>query len=132
MAEPAPKIESSDALGKIGNIVCDALTAGDLNTLLQCYESGATVMFDTGEPAVGRDAIGKALADLTTTSPTITYKNAEILESDDLALTRHTWTFKGNDPNGNPADETFAGTGVARRQPNGDWLIAIDSPYNAD
>jgi ketosteroid isomerase-like protein len=132
MAEPAPKIETSEALGKMGTIVCEALTAGDLGTVLKCYESGATVVLGTGEQVTGRDAIAKALADLTVASPTITYKNADILESGDLALIRHTWAFKGNDPDGNPVDETFTGTGVARRQQNGDWLIAIDSPYNAD
>lgn len=132
MAEPAPKLERTDNLDKLGTVVCGALSAADLTAVLKCYEPGATVVLDTGERMTGRDAIAKALADLTAQSPTVTYKNAQILESGDLALIRHSWNFKGNGPDGNPVDENFVGTGVARRQENGEWLIAIDSPYNAD
>jgi|APSaa5957512535_1039671.scaffolds.fasta_scaffold121257_2 ketosteroid isomerase-like protein len=132
MAEAAPKIETSAGLSTMGNIICGALTAGDINTALKCYETGATVVFDTGEQVTGRDDIGKAFLELSEQNPTITYLNAEILESGDLALIRHSWNLKGIDAEGNPVDDNFVGTGVARRQENGEWLIAIDSPYNAD
>jgi len=132
MAEPALKIENAEDLGKLGGVVCGALTAGDVNTALLCYEPGATVVLDSGERAVGRDEIGKAFVEFTTNSPTFTYLKAEILESGDLALIRHSWNFNGLDPDGNHIKEDFTGTGIARRQPSGEWLIVIDSPYNAE
>jgi ketosteroid isomerase-like protein len=116
----------------LGGIVCGALTAGDVNAALQCYESGATVVFEGGERASGRDEIGKTFVELTETNPTITYLSAEILECGDIALIRHSWNFKGLNADGKQVDENHEGTGVARLQSSGEWLIVIDSPYNAD
>ena len=132
MAEPAQKIENIEDLGKIGTIICEALTAGDVNAALKCYEPNATVVFTEGEIATGRDAIGKALVALTVNSPKLTYLSSEILEVGDLALIRHSWNLNGKNAEGVTVDENFEGKGVARQQANCEWLVAIDSPYNAD
>ena len=134
MAEPAQAIETSitDELTALGTRVCEALTAGDINAALACYVSDAVVVNEDGERLLGRDPIGKFMTELTALNPTFTYREANAISNGDLALVRHSWSFKGLDQEGNPVEETRSGTGVAQRQENGARQILIDTPYNAD
>ena len=48
-----------------------------------------------------------------------------------VALLYAGWTLDAKAPDGSPVQLTGQTTDVARRQPDGRWLYAIDSPFGA-
>lgn len=89
--------------------------AGDVEGLVALYEPNAIVANGTGEVAIGhnqiRELLSKFLADRPQLDPSI---QAAALRSGDLALTSSRLS------NGDVTAE------VARRQPDGSWLWAVD------
>lgn len=55
-----------------------------------------------------------------------------VMEQGGVALTRGQWHLNSKDPRGNPIEMSSKSIEVARRQPNGEWLLAIDHPFGAD
>jgi ketosteroid isomerase-like protein len=91
--------------------------AGDVEGIVALYESDAVLAIMPGQVAIGREAIRafytRLLADRPTFEPG---KQRPALRSGDLALTSTLL-----------ADGTVTAE-VARRQPDGTWLWAIDQP----
>lgn len=89
--------------------------AGDIEGLVALYESNATLANGDGEVVVGRDQIRDFLvgflADRPKLAPSV---QAPALRSGDLALT------SSRLDNGDITAE------IARRQPDGTWLWAVD------
>jgi ketosteroid isomerase-like protein len=55
-----------------------------------------------------------------------------IIQSEDLALMPGKWTLTAWGADGRALKRTGVATDVARRQPDGVWLIAIDNPYGVE
>ena len=88
---------------------------GDLEGLVALYESNATLDCGDGEPVVGVDQIRQFFISYLMSHPQLTPSvQAPALRSGNLALTssRHS--------NGDVSTE------IARRQPEGNWLWAVD------
>jgi ketosteroid isomerase-like protein len=51
------------------------------------------------------------------------------LEAGDLALVFSRWTLRGRGPNGTPLEPAGQTSGVVRRQAEGTWVSAIDTPF---
>lgn len=114
----------------------DALAAarvrGDVAAALRCYEPTATVVLPSGHVASGPEAVRAMLEAFVSLPPTFNASGRTILDAGDVALHLSRWTLRGNDPDSGPIKTTGRSSNVARRQPDGGWLIAIDDPWGTE
>lgn len=102
-----------------------ARSHGDLAAALTCYEANATVVMEPGKFARGETAI-KTFIEATIVLP-ITFGGHAIVEAEDIGLHLSQWTIRradGTEISGRTTD-------VLRRQPDGNWLLAIDNPWGS-
>ena len=109
-----------------------AVNQGNLEAALACYESDAILIVQPGQMATGKKAIREAFAGFIAMQLAITTETYKIIQTGDLALFTSKWSATGAAPNGG-AVKKMDGTSsdVLRRQPDGQWLIAIDNPFGA-
>ena len=99
----------------LGAFFLERANAGDVEGLVALYEPGAVLAFAPGRVATGRDEIRGAYRELLADRPVLTSDGQRpSLRNGDLALTSTRL------PGGGTTAE------VARRQPDGTWLWAID------
>ena len=77
-------------------------------------------------------AIREALAGFLAAKPTITTSGKLVAQTGDIALLANRWTLKMTGPDGKPTTMTGNAVEVARRQPAGHWLFAMDMPFGLD
>ncbi len=111
--------------------VIAAINAGDIETALSLYESGATFVGEPGKPATGTDAIREVLGGFLAMKPHLTIEVPIVVESGDTALLHSHWTLKGTGPDGAPVEMDMQGTEVVRKQADGTWKFIIDNPFSA-
>lgn len=105
----------------------------DMEGALAFYDEDALFVGPGGEIARGQDAIRAALGEYFKMNPTLTVKRLrKVLSNDNVALIAGDWTLTGTDPDGAPIEQNATNIDVARRQPDGRWLMAIDNPYGLD
>jgi uncharacterized protein (TIGR02246 family) len=109
-----------------------ALNAGDIDALVALYEPQAALMPSPGKVVVGAAAIREALAGFLAAKPTITTSGKLVAQTGDIALLANRWTLKMTGPDGKPTTMTGNAVEVARRQPAGHWLFAMDMPFGLD
>ncbi len=90
--------------------------AGDVEGLVALYESDAVLALPTGDVARGEQAIRDAFQRMLAGRPVFTGGQRRPVVNGDLALT---WTRL----------QDGATAEIARRQPDGSWLWAVDQPY---
>jgi ketosteroid isomerase-like protein len=101
----------------LGDFFIERANAGDVEGLVALYEPGAVLAFPPGRVSVGHDEIRAAYTDLLASRPVFSPAGQRpALRNGDLALTSTRL------PGGGTTVE------VARRQPDGTWLWAIDQP----
>ncbi|MBI3344097.1 MAG: DUF4440 domain-containing protein [Gammaproteobacteria bacterium] len=110
----------------------NAMNRGDLETALSMYEPEASLVIQPGVVATGTQALREALAGFAALKPAITTEAYKIMEADGVALYSSRWTMRGTDPTGNPVQLGGLSSDVFRRQPDGNWLIALDNPFGAE
>lgn len=121
-------MSTKSPLGRL-SFLFDAINRKDVDAVLSCYEPNAVLsQKPNGGDATGvaqiREALGGFLA--------FRMEPGEIREiqgGGDLALTGITWKATGTGPDGKPMTLSGRSTEVLRRQPDGEWLLAIDSPW---
>ena len=104
--------------------------ADDLEGLLSLYEDTAAFVAQSGESAKGTAGVREALAGflgIPRTSFKLTPTFA--VEADDVALMHAEWSLEGTDPKGKPLSLGGTTVEVARRQADGSWRYAVDSPF---
>lgn len=102
----------------LARLFVEFANAGDADAVAGLYEEGAVMAFPPGSLTVGRSAIRDVIAQMLAAAPTFTVEKAlPTVVSGDLAMTSTA-----------PADGTGGRTQVARRQPDGRWLRALDRP----
>jgi ketosteroid isomerase-like protein len=108
----------------------DAVNRKDAEAALACYEPDAVLsLAPNGGAATGTDEIREALAAFLTMRMSLAGDRELRSPDGQLALTTLTWTAEGADPDGNPVTLSGRSTEVLRRQPDGDWLMVLDSPW---
>lgn len=108
----------------------DAINRKDADAVISCYEPEAVLSLDPhGGTVSGADKIREALAGFLTMEMSLADKRELRSADGQLALTRLTWTATGVGPDGEPITMSGKSTEVLRRQPDGKWLVAIDSPW---
>jgi ketosteroid isomerase-like protein len=107
------------------------LNAGDLDALMALYEPGAALMPMPGSVVVGAAAVREALAGFIAMKPTIRTSGRLVAQTGDLALLANDWTLDATGQDGKPVTMSGSAVEVARRQPQGHWLFALDMPFGA-
>lgn len=102
-----------------------AFNAGDLEGLLALYEPEAVLATAAG-PARGSAALREAYRGFLEPGAAITLETVSALQCGEIALLQGRWVMEGTERS--PARREGRNAEVARRQPNGDWLLLIDVP----
>lgn len=109
-----PKAENPADLARL---FLDRANAGDVDGVVALYEEDAVLAFPPGQITIGADAIWGVYEQFLSQRPTLTSAGqSEPLVHNDVALTSTRL------PGGGATVE------VARRQPDGTWLWAVDQP----
>ena len=103
-----------------------------LDDMVGLYEPGAQFVPAPGQAVSGTEAIRRAYADILTVKSMITVEAKKVLSTGDVVLSCHRWVKRFTDADGKPAEVGGLSSEVARRQPDGTWLFAIDNPYGTD
>src|SRR5258708_4104812 len=100
-----------------------------LEAAVACYEPAGALVVQPGTVATGARALRDALAGFIALNPTLTTESYQLIPAGDLALYLSAWNLVGKDPQGKEVRMTGRSSDVLRRQPNGNWLIALDNPW---
>ena len=110
----------------------EALNGGNLDALVALYEPQAALMPSPGKVVIGTAAIREALAGFLAAKPTIATSGKLVAQTGDIALLANRWTLALTGPDGKPTTMSGNAVEVARRQPAGHWLFAMDMPFGMD
>jgi ketosteroid isomerase-like protein len=101
----------------LGRMFIERANAVDVDGLVALYEREAVLATPSGQIAIGADAIREVYEKLLATRPKFTSEGQQpALINGDIALTSTLLTGGG------------ATAEIARRQPDGEWLWAVDQP----
>ena len=115
----------------LDRLVCEAISAGDLEAAVALYEPGASLVPEPGQIATGTEAIRQGMSGFIAMKPTLTLEEVKAVQAGDIALLSSRWSLTGTGADGNPVNMTGQGREVARRQPDGTWLFIVDDPFSA-
>ena len=113
-------------------LFAEAFSNADLEGIMALYEKGARFVERSGRLATGAHEIRGIYSDLFASRAKIEVETKKIIQSEDLALMLGKWTLTAWGADGKAVKRTGIATDVARRQPDGQWLIAIDNPYGVE
>jgi ketosteroid isomerase-like protein len=109
----------------------EAINQGRLDEAVALYEPQGVLVTQQGK-AVGTPALREALAGFIALKPTLITEFCELIQAGDTALYCSRWSLRGTDPAGKTITMSGRSADVLRRQPNGNWLIAVDNPWGTD
>jgi uncharacterized protein (TIGR02246 family) len=107
----------------------DAFNSGDIEALKSLYTPDAIFMAEPGRQVQGREAIGATYEKFVSMKVPITLEMFDVAVADDIAQTRGRWTMRGTSADGQPVDSGGTLAEVWKRQPDGNWLLMIDSAW---
>jgi uncharacterized protein (TIGR02246 family) len=119
---PAYTPEDADRL------LCEAISAGDLEAALAFYEPEARFVVAPGNVVTGSQAIRQVMSEFLALRPTLTLEKVTAVQIGDIALLSSTWSLAGTGLDGKPVSMSGQGQEVVRRQPDGTWRFVIDAP----
>jgi uncharacterized protein (TIGR02246 family) len=103
--------------------------AGDLDAIAALYEPQATLLPQPGQAAHGVAAIRDALGAFLALNGKFSMSSTHVARTDDIALLCSNWTLDAAAPDGSPLQLSGCTTDVARLHADGQWRMAIDSPF---
>ena len=106
----------------------DALAAGDVDALVDLYETGAIQLQQDGHVLTGRDNLRPVFVALLKAKPDMQGSQRHALVAEDIALTSTSYEIRTQDPDGHPVTVKVVSAEVSRRQPDGTWRVLIDAP----
>lgn len=110
----------------------DALNQGDLETVLSFFEPNGSFVPQPGVVATGTVALRKAFAGFLALKPNITSTKDQLVQAGDVALYCAQFSMRATDAAGKPVQSSPRSSDVLRRQPDGNWLMAVDNPWGTD
>jgi ketosteroid isomerase-like protein len=99
------------------------MAAGNIESLLDIYDSDAVFLNQSGEAKRGREEIRQELVPLASAKAIFDFKIRQVIRSGGIALMHTEWTVSSPQPMFVYAIE------VARRQPDGTWRWLIGDPF---
>jgi uncharacterized protein (TIGR02246 family) len=103
--------------------------AGDLDRLMELYESDAALIAQPGGVAHGGEQVRAALQGFLALKGRITLDTKLVVTVGDLAYLSNTWSLTGTGLDGNPVSLGATTAEVARRQADGSWRYVIDNAW---
>jgi ketosteroid isomerase-like protein len=107
----------------------DRFNAGDLDGLMELYESDAALIAQPGSVARGSEQARAALQGFLALKGRITLDTKLVFTVGELAYLSNTWSLSGTGPDGNPVVLGATTAEVARRQADGGWRYVIDNAW---
>lgn len=104
------------------------LNAGDLDAVMALYEPEARFVNRSGETLAGRDAIRKALAGMIEAKTQFQSRVIKAVTVGEIAQLYTDFDGTKIDESGNTVPIRNKAIEVLRRQPNGDWKLAMGDP----
>jgi len=115
----------------VDRLFSEAISRGDLEAALACYEDGASLVPQPGQVVSGAAALREAVSGLIALNGALAIAVEEVVEAGDIALLRSRWTLHGTGADGQPVVMAGAGAEVVRRQADESWRFVIDHPFGA-
>jgi ketosteroid isomerase-like protein len=109
-------------------MVDEAFNRGDMETLLDFYESAAVVVTDSGAVARGSAERRAFFERVMRSGAAARQLKTHVIEADGIALFLSRWTLNPGAGDPNEVARTFVATTVLRKQPDGTWKALIDNP----
>ena len=109
-----------------------AFNEGNVEAIIALYEPEGALIPQPGQITRGHTAIRHALAPFLAMKGTMQIRSVFVIQGTGIALLRGQWTLTGTGPDGKSVRMVGQSVEVARQQPTGDWLLAIDHPFGAD
>ena len=107
----------------------EAFNAGDLDGLMELYESNAALIAQPGSVANGVEQARTALQGFLSIKGRITLDTKLVVTVGELAYLSNTWSLSGTGPDGNPVSLGATTAEVARRQADGSWRYVIENAW---
>ena len=120
---------SAQAPEEVHRLFNERFNAGDLDGLMELYEEDAALAPQPGQVVVGKQAARGALEAFLAMRGTLELKPRQVIATGDLALLISDWTLSATGEDGKPTTIGSTTSDVLRKQPDGSWLIVIDSPF---
>jgi uncharacterized protein (TIGR02246 family) len=105
----------------------DMFNAGDIDGLMELYESDAALIAQPGSVGHGSEQVRAALQGFLALKGRITLDTKLVFTVGDLAYLSNTWSLNGTGPDGNSVVLGATTAEVARRQADGTWRYVIDN-----
>jgi len=110
----------------------EGLNAGDADALVALYEPDGVIAPHASQVVSGSGKLRAVLEGFLAHRPRCTLRDTEVVRAGGLALVRARWTMSTGDGTNAAPDIDLGPILVARRQPEGHWLVVIDRPLPAD
>jgi ketosteroid isomerase-like protein len=110
-------------------LVCLAVSGGDLEAALAQYEAGAALCPWAHDPGGHTDSVAGTLIQLMDLRLPLSVRIRAIVAADSLALILGERNIVGTGPDCQRIQLNGVGATVVRRQPGGIWRIAADAWY---
>jgi uncharacterized protein (TIGR02246 family) len=107
------------------------VSAGDLDGLVQLYESDARYVQRDGAVLCGHEQIRHVLAPLTYSPTTLDMRIVRLVEAAGIAVVYNDWSLRTTTA-GTAVQRYGKAVEIVRRDANGRWLFAIDDPFGRD
>jgi ketosteroid isomerase-like protein len=107
-----------------------AYNAGDLAGVLALYDSQAVFVVKPGQVTDGPAQLHAALQRVIEFDGHLAIHPHSFVHSDNVVLVLGSFTLTGRRRDGTQIERESRFADVLRRRPGGDWLIAVDNPFN--
>jgi ketosteroid isomerase-like protein len=105
----------------------DMFNAGDIDGLMELYESNAALIAQPGSVGHGSQQVRAALLGFLALKGRIKLNTKLVFTVGDQAYLSNTWSLNGTGPDGNSVVLGATTAEVARRQADGTWCYVIDN-----
>jgi uncharacterized protein (TIGR02246 family) len=107
----------------------DAYAAKDLDAMMRLFDPDAVWVSAEGDVVAGSDAIRGVFRDFLRLDATYETDDEQLAQADGVALLSARWRIHGTDADGAPVEISGRTADVLRRNAEGEWRYAIDSPF---
>lgn len=126
-SNPSPKMDAETYIRNAGPRFASAFNAGNAATIAGFYTDDAILMEANQPLAKGSAVIREVFNQFIANKPVLNFAADRIVQSGDMAYEYGHYTLQMMSPAGGSTADQGNYVAVWRRQPNGEWKMAVDS-----